>query len=205
MWYGECQTDVDDNVKYGNKLKVLHSSYLQEKSAQWWANIDGLVQERPNSCALKIELRFSCTNPSIWIYFCLQSWGKICFVQWLLPNSTKFKNFNQVPNAKHKNTDSSVRNKINKIKSDTNWIQPSKDLSDQTRIKSMSSHTELWVSHDSLDCCLRTTFIPKRLKAKCWWEYIENITRASVVPFVLCWTCTQWCLSRIIFSETSFK
>ena len=134
------------NMAMNWKYSIVH--ICRKSMHKWWANIDALVQERPNSCALKIELRFSCTNPSIWIYFCLQSWGKICFVQWLLPNSTKLKNFNQVPNAKYKNTDSSVRNKINKIKSDTNWIQPSKDLSDQTRIKSMSSHTELWVSHD---------------------------------------------------------
>ena len=29
--------------------------------------IDGLVQERHNSSALAIELRLSCTNPSIWL------------------------------------------------------------------------------------------------------------------------------------------
>ena len=28
--------------------------------------IDGLVQERHNSSALAMELRFSCTNPSEW-------------------------------------------------------------------------------------------------------------------------------------------
>ena len=29
-------------------------------------NIDGLVQERRNSSVLAMELRLSCTNPSIW-------------------------------------------------------------------------------------------------------------------------------------------
>ena len=29
-------------------------------------NIDGLVQERCNSSGLAMELRLSCTNPSIW-------------------------------------------------------------------------------------------------------------------------------------------
>ena len=31
-----------------------------------WHYIDGLVQERRNSSALAMELRLSCTNPSIW-------------------------------------------------------------------------------------------------------------------------------------------
>ena len=30
-------------------------------------NIDGLVQERRNSSALAMELRLSCTNPSIYV------------------------------------------------------------------------------------------------------------------------------------------
>ena len=34
-------------------------------------NIDGLVQERRNSRALAMELRLSCTNPSIWFYIWL--------------------------------------------------------------------------------------------------------------------------------------
>ena len=33
-----------------------------------WRYIDGLVQERRNSSALAMELRLSCTNPSIWCY-----------------------------------------------------------------------------------------------------------------------------------------
>ena len=36
--------------------------YLDET---WWDHIDGLVQERRNSSALAMELRLSCTNPSI--------------------------------------------------------------------------------------------------------------------------------------------
>ena len=31
-----------------------------------WHHIDGLGQEKRNSIALAMELRFSCTNPSIW-------------------------------------------------------------------------------------------------------------------------------------------
>ena len=32
-----------------------------------WFNIHGLVQERRNSIANALELRLSCTKPSIWI------------------------------------------------------------------------------------------------------------------------------------------
>ena len=35
-----------------------------------WYNIDGLVQERRNSSALALEVRLSCTNPSIWPWSC---------------------------------------------------------------------------------------------------------------------------------------
>ena len=35
----------------------------------WWHDIDGLVQERSNSCVLAMELHLSCTNPSIWNCF----------------------------------------------------------------------------------------------------------------------------------------
>ena len=38
-----------------------NGSYVQPLSP-----IDGLVQERRNSSALAMELRLSCTNPSIW-------------------------------------------------------------------------------------------------------------------------------------------
>ena len=31
-----------------------------------WSHVDGLVQERCNSIANALELRISCTNPSIW-------------------------------------------------------------------------------------------------------------------------------------------
>ena len=33
-----------------------------------WLSIDGLVQERRNSSALAMELRLSCTNPSVWSF-----------------------------------------------------------------------------------------------------------------------------------------
>ena len=37
-------------------------------------DIDGLVQERRNSSALAMELRLSCTNPSVWSAFALPCW-----------------------------------------------------------------------------------------------------------------------------------
>ena len=36
--------------------------------------IDELVQERRNSSALAMELRFSCTNPSIWYINVIITW-----------------------------------------------------------------------------------------------------------------------------------
>ena len=38
--------------------------FCHESLVVWW--LDGLVQERCNSSALAMELRLSCTNPSMW-------------------------------------------------------------------------------------------------------------------------------------------
>ena len=43
--------------------------WLPECQSWWWYDIDGLVKERRNSCALAMELRLSCTNPLIWKSF----------------------------------------------------------------------------------------------------------------------------------------
>ena len=48
-------------------------------SSRGWFNIDGLVQERRNSIANALELRLSCTYPSIWrcclISIGIPNWG----------------------------------------------------------------------------------------------------------------------------------
>ena len=38
---------------------------IQGVKSPVWVNIDGLLQERRNSSALEMELRLSCTNPTI--------------------------------------------------------------------------------------------------------------------------------------------
>ena len=64
---------------YGLSFKCHHS----KRAYLWWADkpphytreelyIDGLVQERRNSSALAMELRLSCTNPSIYTYLNLK-------------------------------------------------------------------------------------------------------------------------------------
>ena len=40
--------------------------YFYQLIAAQWRHIDRLMQERRNSSALAVELRLSCTNPSIW-------------------------------------------------------------------------------------------------------------------------------------------
>ena len=70
--------DVLDIGKEEEVLKniisqYLYSCYLQQTSiihpwGQDIAYIDGLVQERCNSIANALELRTSCTNPSIYIF-----------------------------------------------------------------------------------------------------------------------------------------
>ena len=38
---------------------------VESVSMQWWHHVDGLVQERRNSIANALDLRLSCTNPSM--------------------------------------------------------------------------------------------------------------------------------------------
>ena len=38
--------------------------------AYLWVYVDGLVQERRNSIANALELRLSCTNPSMYVSMC---------------------------------------------------------------------------------------------------------------------------------------
>ena len=67
-WFIIIKLDNDnlDNMKmvkqavYPNWLKLLWTNFEYE------TYIDGLVQERHNSIANALELRLSCTNPSIW-------------------------------------------------------------------------------------------------------------------------------------------
>ena len=42
--------------------------YVYGHHSFWIFHIDGLVQEKRHSSALAMELRLSCTKPSIWIY-----------------------------------------------------------------------------------------------------------------------------------------
>ena len=49
-------------------------------------DIDGLVQERRNSSALAMELRLSCTDPSIWSAFALSCWLIFKKILWLYQN-----------------------------------------------------------------------------------------------------------------------
>ena len=46
-------------------VSKLLKHHLYTEMPPWWHDINGLVQERRNSSALAMELRFSCTNPSI--------------------------------------------------------------------------------------------------------------------------------------------
>ena len=48
-------------------LGLDYIAHISHKDTQGWAHIDGLMQERRNSSVLTMELRLSCTNPSIYI------------------------------------------------------------------------------------------------------------------------------------------
>ena len=57
-----------DMQEYEWNIIAYVEDYLM-KVLNWqnvWQHIDGLVQERRNSSASAMELRLSCTNPSIW-------------------------------------------------------------------------------------------------------------------------------------------
>ena len=58
------------SVTHGAFLRTeiveLESKIVDILSSLPYAHIEGLVQERRNSSALAMELRLSCTNPSIY-------------------------------------------------------------------------------------------------------------------------------------------
>ena len=72
-----CQTDSQDQTSGGrnnkfsfNKMRgemssILFRHYVEKSCFSAIFHIDGLVQERRNSIANALELRLSCTNPSI--------------------------------------------------------------------------------------------------------------------------------------------
>ena len=47
-------------------LSAMTSAGKVPTKSRSYIHIDGLMQERRNSSALAMELRLSCTNPSIW-------------------------------------------------------------------------------------------------------------------------------------------
>ena len=47
---------------------VFRTQFQDSRISRVWDYIDVLVQERRNSSALAMELRLSCTNPSIYGY-----------------------------------------------------------------------------------------------------------------------------------------
>ena len=69
-------------------MKTLPKSTCQNHdngyfiSAGPWSNIDGLVQERRNSSALAMELRLSCTKPSIWYVRLPEGGHLLCGPYW---------------------------------------------------------------------------------------------------------------------------
>ena len=60
------QIHVLSNEMHGKKNKIMFSLILLQEDYSHYFSIDGLVQERRNSSALAMELRLSCTYPSIW-------------------------------------------------------------------------------------------------------------------------------------------
>ena len=70
--------DVNTSSEYGHK-KIISVFCVQNKDRiiskstkrEFSRDIHGLVQERRNSSALAMELRLSCTNPSIYLHLAL--------------------------------------------------------------------------------------------------------------------------------------
>ena len=61
---GQGDNTSDWSVQwFGVEYVINH--YLNQCGPNSWTHIDGLMQIRQNSSALAIELRLSCTNPSI--------------------------------------------------------------------------------------------------------------------------------------------
>ena len=72
------QSKLEACIFYGIYCVLIqtasHGWCLTKRTIFHCIDIDGLVQERRNSSALAIELRLSCTNPSIW----MREWGWVC-------------------------------------------------------------------------------------------------------------------------------
>ena len=70
---------VDGSQWHENCLKTYHRPASLHMSMALLYDIDGLVQERRNSSALAMELRFSCTHPLILpIGWCLKNILQYC-------------------------------------------------------------------------------------------------------------------------------
>ena len=57
-----------DSQDFGDVSMVLKMVHFRKSTRQQWVNkeyFDGLVQDRGNTIANALELRLSCTNPSI--------------------------------------------------------------------------------------------------------------------------------------------
>ena len=64
---------------WGSHYSLDQALTLAEAMA-WCHHLNGLVQERRNSIANALEVRLSCTNPSIWFYVKTEIWCQItCF------------------------------------------------------------------------------------------------------------------------------
>ena len=61
MFYGSCFWQTSPYL-------IL---LVQDRQWSWWLQVSGLVQERRNSSALAMELRLSCTNPSMYNVGCV--------------------------------------------------------------------------------------------------------------------------------------
>ena len=99
-WYDYRDTEMTIDMIICDNLQTVTSAV----SATFF-NIDGLVQERPNSIALAMELRLSCTNPSIWCSNPILFW-LICINAFVLQVKASYHeiwivNMNQLGNQTH--------------------------------------------------------------------------------------------------------
>ena len=65
MWYISYTINTIHITASSNKITLNIKAFLMKRISDWIHNIDGLVQERPNTIANALELRLSCTNPLI--------------------------------------------------------------------------------------------------------------------------------------------
>ena len=66
LWY-DCPSASEVTLTDMNKTE-LYQTTSNTMNGTYVHNFDGLVQERSNSIANVLELRLSCTNPSIFLY-----------------------------------------------------------------------------------------------------------------------------------------